>query len=55
MALSAWSLPQETQNLSLRPGNAKAGSHILQHMQEYLRLKKFKTDEPVIDISRFRN
>jgi hypothetical protein len=33
--------------------NHMAGNRIIQHMGEYIRLKKFKTQEPVVDEARF--
>jgi hypothetical protein len=31
----------------------RPGVNLIQHMAEYIRLKKYKTDEPVVDESRF--
>jgi hypothetical protein len=31
----------------------REGVNLIQHMAEYIRLRKYKTDEPVVDESRF--
>jgi hypothetical protein len=43
----------ETAQSLYKSNGYREGVNLLQHMAEYIRLAKYKTDEPVVDESRF--